>query len=363
MLKYRIMTSRIILLLLFCTCNLFLHSQIVSKTDAIVERDFIFDEAAVPFNNCHASTIIDLDNENYMIAWFGGTGEGYDDVGIWMLQGKSGKWQPPKQVAKIRNDAHWNPVLFKEDNGTIHLYFKVAKEIRYWETWEIISKDNGNTWSEPRELVKGDKGGRGPVRAKMIVLSDGTWLAGASFEENTGKMHWDVFVDRSEDKGKTWEATPYLELDRNNFLGKGVIQPSLWESQPGNVHMLVRSTNGYIYRSDSKDYGKTWCPLYPIDMPNNNSGIDLIKLKGDTLILVYNPVSGDGGSRALLNIAISYNNGISWTDKLALEAGAKGEEYSYPSIINKGDIVAITYTSNRKNIAFWEIDTKKLIEK
>ena len=59
--------------------------------------------------------------------------------------------------------------------------------------------------------------------------------------------------------------------------------------------MLVRSSNARIYRSDSKDYGKSWCPLYPTDMPNNNSGIDLIKLPDGALVLAYNPVGGDAG--------------------------------------------------------------------
>ena len=43
--------------------------------------------------------------------------------------------------------------------------------------------------------MPGDRGGRGPVKNKVIVLSDGTWLAGASLEPDA----WDVFVDRSGD--------------------------------------------------------------------------------------------------------------------------------------------------------------------
>ncbi len=345
------------LLLLFLSFSIFIYAE-NAKPDEIkntVSRDFVFGEKH-PFKECHASTLIHLGNGEYMIAWFGGTHEKHDDVGIWMSKGKPGAWSEPYEVAKIRNNAHWNPVLFKDDKGLIHLYFKVGKEITDWETWEITSDNGGKTWTDARELIKGDKGGRGPVRNKPIILSDGTWLAGASFEENTGDMHWDVFIDRSEDNGKTWTATPYIELDRNDFSGKGVIQPTLWESAPGRVHILVRSTNGKIYRSDSDDYGITWCKFYATDMPNNNSGIDLVKLQDGTLVLAYNPVSENWGSRAFLNIAVSHDNGITWPEKIILEDGAEQGEYSYPAIIAYDNKIALTYTWKRQRVAFWEFE-------
>ena len=343
------------ILFLFSVISGWANNEKPENVKNIVSRDFIFGEDR-PFKECHASTIIHLENGEYLVAWFGGTHEKHNDVGIWISTGKSGIWSEPYKVAKIRNDAHWNPVLFKDNNDIIHLYFKVGKEITDWETWEITSEDHGQTWTEARELVKGDRGGRGPVRNKPIILSDGTWLAGASFEQNTGEMHWNVFIDRSEDNGKTWMATPYIELDRSNFTGKGVIQPTLWESTPGHIHMLVRSTNGKIYRSDSEDYGKTWCKFYATGMPNNNSGIDLVKLQDGTLILAYNPVSENWGSRSYLNIAVSHDNGITWPEKIILEDGNDQGEYSYPAIITYDNKIALTYTWKRQCIVFWEFE-------
>lgn len=46
------------------------------------------------------------------------------------------------------------------------------------------SKDYGQTWSAPRELVNGNRGGRGPVRNKVIILSNGDWIAPTSTERN-----------------------------------------------------------------------------------------------------------------------------------------------------------------------------------
>jgi len=301
-----------------------------------------------PFAQCHASTLVALADNVILTAWFAGTEEGRDDVGIWLCKRSAQRWSKPRLIAKVCQEAHWNPVLFRAPDGRVHLFFKVGKIIDSWQTWTTISDDQGTTWAEPRELVSGDRGGRGPVKNKPIILCDGTWLAPASLER--GELY-DVFVDRSEDTGRTWQATDLIPLDRSKVTGAGVIQPALWESAPGHVHMLMRSSSGSICRSDSKDLGRTWSPIYQTELPNNNSGIDLTKLRNGALALAYNPVSGDWAARSPLSIALSYDNGKSWPHQLSLETD--DGEFSYPAIIPTAEGMAVTYTWNRQRIAFW----------
>jgi predicted neuraminidase len=331
------------------------QSETAAGADSLATKDYVFGDDR-SFAQCHASTLVRLDNGQFLVAWFGGTEEKNPDVGIWLSKGQPGNWSAPVEVAKIREDAHWNPVLQTTSDGTVILYFKVGKEISHWETWVITSKDGGETWSEAYELVKGDKGGRGPVKDKLLELSDGTWIAGASNEVGS----WEVFVDRSEDKGKTWKASPYFKIDTLEI--KGAIQPTLWESKPGNVHMLVRTTGGVIGRSDSYDNGKTWTPITKTAMPNPNSGIDVAKLADGTLALTYNPDSKNWGSRSPLSLALSYDNGQTWPDKFDLDKGSDDDEFSYPAIVSWGDSVAVTYTWNRKKIAFWKGSKEEIIE-
>ncbi len=313
----------------------------------ITQRSFVFGDNR-PFPQCHASTLVRLDNGHFLVASFGGTREKDDDVGIWLSKGDGATWTAPVEVAKIRNDPHWNPVLFQAPSGQVILYFKVGKTIPKWETWVMTSDDNGETWSEAYELVAGDHGGRGPVRNKPIILSDGTWLAGASHEEG----QWDVFIDRSEDGGNTWQQTEYLEVDREELTGEGIIQPTLWESEPGKVHMLVRSSAGAIYRSDSEDYGKTWSPAYRTDLPNPNTGIDLVKLEDGTLALLYNPDGKNWGSRGTLLLAFSYDNGKTWPEEIEIDKDGEESEFSYPAIIQWDGHIGLTYTWERSDIAF-----------
>lgn len=307
------------------------------------------------FASCHASTLVQMENGRFLSAWFGGSREGHDDVGIWLSIRQRRKWSTPRRVARVRNKPHWNPVLFTDD-GVAYLFFKVSvdepaqsERMRVsdgWETWWMTSHDRGETWSEPTELVSGDRQGRGPVKDKPIRLSNGAWLAGASVETHET---WGVFADTSPDRGQTWVASAYVAIDREVFTGKGAIQPTLWESEPGRVHMLVRTTAGFIGRSDSADYGRTWSPLKPTDLPNNNSGIDLAQLDDGTLALVCNSTSER--QRTPLSILLSSDNGQTWPDRLDIETD--DGSYAYPAIIPTRVGVAVTYTWNRENIGFW----------
>lgn len=317
------------------------------------KKEMIFD-LKKPTPACHASTILPLPSGEVLAAWFGGTKESADDVDIWVSIRAGEKWSEPQRVTADENLPHWNPVLFQRLDGTICLFFKVGKKVRFWHTWLSTSTDNGCTWSKPAELVPGDTGnGRGPVKNKNLRLSDGRVLAPASSETN-GK--WLSFIDMSFDDGVTWQKQPDVPTRKPHRRYIPMIQPTLWESAPGKVHMLTRTNVGRIYRSDSEDYGATWCMAYKTKLLNNNSGIDLAKTDNGDLFLVSNPVAENWGRRTPLTLMKSTDNGETWAEVLVLE---KDEgEYSYPAIVCKGNMLYITYTWKREKIAYWEIEIR-----
>ncbi len=312
----------------------------------IISHEHIFAEER-PFLACHASSLVELADGGFLVVWFGGTRESGDDVAIWSARrGAAGGWSAPQLVAKVEESAHWNPVIFRAANGQVHLWFKVGPKIPTWRTYTAVSDDGGERWSAPVALVPGDTGGRGPVKNKPILLADGAWLAGASLETATD---WDAFVDRSEDGGVTWQATPLIPLDRSRCSGKGVIQPTLWESAPGHAHMLLRGTGGRVCRSDSTDGGRTWSEIVPTDLPNNNSGLDVARLADGRLALICNPV--ESRARTPLSLLFSRDNGQSWPERIDLET--EPGEYSYPAIIATADGgLAVTYTWQRERIVW-----------
>ncbi len=334
-------------------------------------KEFIVGEER-GFDSCHASTLVQLPDGTILAAWFGGSWEKENDVAIWAARRIGGKWETPRKLADVRGTAMWNPVLFQKQDGGIILFYKVGETISVWKTWFIESRDNGESFSAPRELVPGDEsGGRGPVKNKPIRLHDGTVLAPASWEGRT----WDAFVDISEDDCRTWQTSELVPLrrasynvqmlhrpyDKHYIYGEGVIQPTLWEDAGGGVHMLLRSTSSRIFRSDSADGGRTWCTAYDTGLPNNNSGIDLVKMRGGELALVYNPRENlpnyNKGPRTPLTVAISRDNGDHFEELCVLENG-RGH-FSYPAVIcNDRNEILITYTWNRENIAFVKLETE-----
>ena len=163
-----------------------------------MKKEFII--AKLPTDFCHASTVI-VTPDGLLSCWFGGTHEGKEDVAIWSSRKVDGQWTAPVKLADGA-EANWNPVLFYNEQGKLHLFYKEGQQISDWKTYLMTSEDNGKTWSEPCEMVAGDiSGGRGPVRNKPLALSNGTVLAGGSIE----KGEWTAFVDVSADGCATWE--------------------------------------------------------------------------------------------------------------------------------------------------------------
>ncbi|WP_020580243.1 sialidase family protein [Actinopolymorpha alba] len=318
------------------------------------------------FAQCHASTVLPLPDGDVLAAWFGGSREGAGDVGVWLGRRTRDGWQRPVPLAAEENLPHWNPVLLAAPDGQIWLFYKVGTHIPRWHTRVMRSGDGGASWSPPEPLEPGDVGGRGPVKNKPILAHDGRWLAPASLEGD----RWDAFVDISADGGRSWTASELVPLDlpESRDRGRGLIQPTLWEPEPGTVRMLARSSEGWVYTSTSYDGGRSWEPARPTSLPNNNSGLDATRLADGRIVCAHNPVGTNWGIRTPLVLSISEDEGASWVpsvvvvEHLTVDGGSVPDEtgiqssvlteLSYPAIVPYADGVALTYTWRRRGIAF-----------
>jgi len=337
-------------------------------------KEYIYQEDR-EFQSGHASTVLNLKNGDVLAAWFGGSWEKGSDVAVWISRRTKDGWQKPSVVADVWGTALWNPVLFQRPDGRILLFYKVGHIIPEWKTFIKYSDDEGLSFSEAKELVPGDaSGGRGPVKNKPILRHDGAIIAPASIENDTDglvrKGQWDCFVDISADGGDTWMHSDFVPVrrvgydvvdkvyDARHCYGKGIIQPTLWESKPNHIHMLTRSTSSAAFRSDSTDGGMTWCCAYQSGLPNNNSGFDLVKLPSGGLVLAWNPVSNHPnyykGPRTPLVLSYSGDNGITWTQIFTLEDEQGG--FAYPAITANDNEIFLTYTWNRERIVYCKFD-------
>jgi len=337
-------------------------APISQPSAAVVVSEFIYEQA--PYPQCHASTIAEIAPGKLVAAWFGGTRERAPDVGIWVSKWEDGRWTTSVEVANgVQADGTrlptWNPVLFFPPGGPLHLFYKVGPSPSGWWGMTRTSSDGGKTWSEARRLAEGVIG---PVKNKPVRLQDGTWISGSSVEGTpTG---WRVQMEISRDAGKTWQIIGPVEKGPKN-AELDAIQPSILTYPDGRLQALCRTRNGVIGSTWSRDHGRTWSPLEKTKLPNPNSGIDAVTLADGRQLLVYNhsappPETPAKAVRYPLDVAIS-SDGVEWHHVLTLEDKPVGNGYAYPAVIQTSDgLVHITYTWDRVRIKHVVLDPKKL---
>ena len=318
---------------------------------------------SAPFAQCHASTVVELSNGDWMAAWFGGTAEGAADVAIWGARHTSAGWSAPTLLVREPGVPSWNPVLFHTNDGVLWLYYKFGPTITGWTGARLRSTDEGRTWTTTEHLPAGELG---PVRAKPLVLQDGTVVSGSSVESYRA---WAVWIERSTPVGALLQkAGPYTlgaeaihalsgaQINgSNDDIGKtgperitGLIQPSVVSLGGAHLRYYARSSSniGRICVADSFDNGVTWQQPRALDLPNPNSGIDVVHLRDGRFVLIENPVPS---GRTPLVLAVSAD-GLHFRQFLTVEDEPKAE-FSYPALIQlrDGDLLA-TYTWHRTRI-------------
>lgn len=310
--------------------------------------EFVADRLPTP--SCHASTLVELSNGDVLASWFGGAREGAADVAIWQSRRTASGWSPPHEVIREPAIATYNPVLFHSAAGILWLYYKFGPSPETWSAGRTYSRDQGRTWAPTEHLPTGLYG---PIRAKPLVLEDGTILSGSSVESYGS---WACWIERSTDDGQTWQrigpiAAPHSLAISQPGTGEpfGIIQPSLVDLGGKHIRLYARSTLSIarICQADSYDNGITWSEVRVTRLPNPNSGIDTVRLRDGRLVMIYNHTTQ---GRTPLNLAVS-RDGDQWNDFYDLETGPG--EYSYPALIQArdGDLL-MTYTWRRKKIRF-----------
>ena len=321
----------------------------------LVKEEFVFTKAKFP--QCHASTICET-SRGLVVAWFGGTKEKDKDVGIWVSYHDGNGWSAPKEWANgVQHSEHrhpcWNPVLYQPpgDAPTL-LFFKVGPNPAEWWGEMMVSYDRGRTFRERRRLPETIDG---PVRCKPILLPDGeTLLSGSSTEYDGWTVHFEKTRLADGQPSGTWKRIgPINTKDEFN-----AIQPTFLQHKDGRLQVLCRTKESVIATSFSDDGGETWSKMEATNLPNPNSGIEVVTLKDGRHLLIYNHL-GSGktgwGRRGLLNLAIS-DDGLVWKKVAVLEQDEKAE-FSYPAIIQADDgLVHMSYTWKRQRIKHVVVD-------
>jgi len=313
-------------------------------------------------DTCHASTIAYHPITNLPVfAWFGGTAEGAIDTAIYI--------QYKDDVIKLKKNplAHWNPVLFAIDNK-LFLSYKVGVFCDSWATCIVEITDIETV--DIKELIKKEQdipaGLNFCVKTKPIIEHN-RLFCGASVETRldwtsyveTWQYRDDKFEDHFEFLDRSFPLTVKKELytfQNYNiaYTSKtlGIIQPALWMDKTNKIRAIFRSSRGLgnIYYSEIYDGAKPQSTVFK----NPNSSVDIVNVS-DRLFMVYNP-----SERNRYPLIVSeLDNSLNVVDELTVadmpSKDCYSPEFSYPYIIEKNDILHLTYTKERTGIEYVQI--------
>lgn len=289
----------------------------------------------------HSASLGQAPNGDLLTVYYGGTNEGSADQALYLSRLAAGKrtWSKPEVVFDEAGKADGNPILWS-DGKRLYLFF-VTIMGHGWEQAGIrlvTSDDSGRTWSAP-SWIREEWGWMTGTNA--IRMSNGEVLL-PIYDEDAFSSGFYVF---SPDMS-SWKAYPE---EHGSWIRtpKGSIQPTVVEVEPGRLIAYMRTGDGAIHRSESKDFARTWSAPVAEPIGNPNSRVAALKLDSGKLVLAYNPWVEH---RSPMRLSLSPDKGRTWENTVDVEAQS-GPQFTYPLLTQTRDgFVHMVYSYNRNNI-------------
>ncbi len=310
----------------------------------------------------HGSAICVVPGGDLLAVWYGGTREGAADVAVFTARRPKGAqdWQAPQRVVDRAMAAGelervvkkvGNAVVFPDHQGVVWMVY-VTVTVGGWSGSALnvkTSADGGRTWSRSRRLnVNPFLNFSSLVRNKPILATDGR-IGLPVYHEMAVKYPQMLWLSPGPD------ASVAEYRIRNFTTETDLIQPTLVPLDGDRVLMLLRdqSARRQVRAAYSDDNGWTWSDAVDCGLPNPDSALDALRLRDGRILLVYNDAPS---GRENLRLAVSADQGRTWSPGPVIEAGA-GREYSYPCLAEDRDgRIHLTYTWERRRIRHVEFN-------
>lgn len=349
----------------------------------------------------HAANLAFLPDGTLTCVWFGGTMEGMGDISVYMSRLEPGArhWSEPEKMSDDPEKSEQNPLIFTAPDGRVWLLYtsQTSGNQDGAVVKRRISNDGGRTFGPPEILcaIPGTF-----VRQPIIVNGAGDWLLPVFRCIGEAGRRWTGDLDRaavlvSRDQGRNWQMQEVPD-------SIGAVHMNIVPAEGQTMVAFYRNrfaTSVLMSRSD--DAGLHWSAPQPVDLPNNNSSIQAIRMKNGAVAMVYNhsnasmsdarrhslydEIEGENGEaaapalasvrpaiwgvpRAPLSLAFSVDGGLTFPRRIDLDTGdgfclsnnskdSLNREFSYPSIVEDAEgRLHIAYTYFRRAIKYVRLE-------
>lgn len=309
----------------------------------------------------HSSSLLAMPAKHpdaVMAFWFAGTRESAPDIGIAAsgFERTTQQWRAARFVVNRQTLGQQlgfgvrrlgNPVAWLDGQGRVHL-FVVATGPGGWAASRIVQLRQSQADQTLEQLT-----------LEVVRVLPLSWWFNVSFLVRTAPMPL-------QDGGMVLPV--YFELGLKypvalRFDARGelldmarisarphMLQPALVALGESNWLALMRDQrrDGRVTAAQTLDAGLHWQDLPDLALTNPDASVAAIALTPGQLWLAHN---SSVGSRHLLDLSHS-PEGQSWQLVLRLAQGSGTDEYSYPALAWADNSLWVSYTDQRKSIAW-----------
>lgn len=270
----------------------------------------------------HAPSIVLMPDGRLQAAWFSGPFEAaVDQVILGAVSHDGGRtWSQPSVLASRPRESAFDPAFLREGNR-VWLFYSSGRWNRYpfvgigeeakkkvgvdsFQIYGRYTDDSGHTWSEPK-LVHSLTGWG--CRSNGIKLRTGEWVLPL---HKFDARHASVLI--SNDRGVTWTQSGIVSTSND----VGAAEPSVAETAAGELLLVLRTRDGFLWFSRSGDKGRTWATPQKTSIVAAASSSSLLSLRDGRIVLTHD--ESPPPKRSPLTVRSSRDGGMTWSAPLTV---------------------------------------------
>ena len=297
----------------------------------------------------HAASVTTLADGRLLASWFSGPYEGSVHQVILSAhsddQGRT--WSPAEVLQDEPRKSDFDPAFIRDGRRT-WFFYSVGRWNRYpfvqdqasnvgiksFKLYYRWTDDSGKTWSERQLALEGLGIG---CRSNGIALSTGELVLPLH-----GYVSGVASVLKSSDRGRTWRRCGHVTT------ATVAHEPSVAELPSGELLMAIRTRDGHLWTSRSRDKGETWAAAEQSPLVAAASSHNVLRLRDGRIVLTHN--ESKPPLRTPLTMRVS-GDGATWGEPVRLSEvpipgpndDAWSRQVSYPSAteLSDGSVLAV----------------------